>query len=380
MFSINNHNNENNFLVKDQFNRRFYYNDLYVLIPDLIDIQRNSFQNFLQCGLFRSLKKKKSFIFRKSIHKLEIVLFPEWIQFKKPELDSKKSSTFWKNLWFLYLYSCSSEIFRLEKNKLEWILLGFLPLLTKQGHFIINGIPRVVLHQMIRNPGIYILSKDSKTRVATIRIVPEQGSWINITIDKKYRIWITTRFLRKKISVLIFLQALGFSLSEIYKNLGYSELLQVSFVKELQPDEKTRNDRILIRANLWRHPVTQKQAQRYLYAHYLEYSSQTREQVVTDQTAQEFFLKNVWNYKNRNIGYLGRKQFREKLGSTLSITETWLTADDISLATKASLKLLCNEQVADDIDNLDNKRVRGCGEFLYDELNSGLQEFEHVLN
>jgi len=222
--------------------------------------------------------------------------------------------------------------------------------------------------------------KRFKTRVATIRIVPEQGSWINITIDKKYRIWITTRFLRKKISVLIFLQALGFSLSEIYKNLGYSELLQASFVKELQPDEKTRNDRILIRANLWKHPVTQKQAQRYLYAHYLEYSSQTREQVVTDQTAQEFFFRNVWNYKNRNISYLGRKQFREKLGSTLSITETWLTADDISLATKASLKLLCNEQVADDIDNLDNKRVRGCGEFLYDELNSGLQEFELVLN
>ena len=380
MFSRNKHNNENNFLVKDQFNRRFYYNDLYVLIPDLIDIQRNSFQNFLQCGLFRSLKKKKSFIFRKSNHKLEIVLFPEWIQFKKPELDSKKALHFGKTYGSYIYIPVLVKFSGWKKNKLEWILLGFLPLLTKQGHFIINGIPRVVLHQMIRNPGVYILSKDSKTRVATIRIVPEQGSWINITIDKKYRIWITTRFLRKKISVLIFLQALGFSLSEIYKNLGYSELLQASFVKELQPDEKTRNDRILIRANLWKHPVTQKQAQRYLYAHYLEYSSQTREQVVTDQTAQEFFFKNVWNYKNRNIGYLGRKQFCEKLGSTLSITETWLTADDISLATKASLKLLCNEQVADDIDNLDNKRVRGCGEFLYDELNSGLQEFELVLN
>ena len=311
---------------------------------------------------------------------MEIVLFPEWIQFKKPELDSKKALHFGKTYGSYIYIPVLVKFSGWKKNKLEWILLGFLPLLTKQGHFIINGIPRVVLHQMIRNPGVYILSKDSKTRVATIRIVPEQGSWINITIDKKYRIWITTRFLRKKISVLIFLQALGFSLSEIYKNLGYSELLQASFIKELQPDEKTRNDRILIRANLWRHPVTQKQAQRYLYAHYLEYSSQTREQVVTDQTAQEFFFRNVWNYKNRNISYLGRKQFREKLGSTLSITETWLTADDISLATKASLKLLCNEQVADDIDNLDNKRVRGCGEFLYDELNSGLQEFELVLN
>ena len=122
-----------------------------------------------------------------------------------------------------------------------------------------------------------------------------------------------------------------------------------------------------------------KQAQRYLYAHFIEYTSQTREQVITDETAKEFFWKNVWNLKNRNIGYLGRKQFCEKLGSTLSFEETKLTADDIILATKASLKLLFNEQLTDDIDSLNNKRIRGCGEFLYDELNRGLQEFELVL-
>jgi DNA-directed RNA polymerase beta subunit len=232
---------------------------------------------------------------------------------------------------------------------------------------------------MIRNPGVYLLSKDSRTKLPTIRIVPEQGSWINITFDKKYRIWITTRILRRKISVLIFLQALGFSLGEVYSELGHSEILEASVVKDLTRDEKTRNDRILIRANLYGHPFTQKGAQRYLYAHFLEYTSQAREQVVTDETAKEFFLKNVWNFKNRTIGYLGRKQFCEKLGSTLSFRETKLTADDLSLATKACLKLLFNEQLTDDIDSLNNKRIRGCGEFLYDELNRGLQEFELVI-
>jgi hypothetical protein len=38
---------------------------------------------------------------------------------------------------------------------------------------------------MVRNPGIYILPNDSRTRVPTVRIVPQQGSWLNITIDKK---------------------------------------------------------------------------------------------------------------------------------------------------------------------------------------------------
>ena len=85
-----------------------------------------------------------------------------------------------------------------EEPKIEWVLLGFLPLMTKAGHFIINGIPRVVLHQMVRNPVFIHSSNDSRTRVPTVRIVPEQGSWLNITIDKKNRIWITTRILRRK--------------------------------------------------------------------------------------------------------------------------------------------------------------------------------------
>ena len=404
MYSTNNYNNENNSrdfsssllrkeekdkksLVNSKFNRNLFFNNRSmklsflenVIVPDLVNIQRNSFQNFVLVGLFQALKKKKSFVFRKSNHKLEIIFFPECIQFKKPEINSKKA------LYIGKTYGCCIYIPVLvkfsgwKKNRLEWILLGSLPLITKQGHFVINGIPRVVLHQMIRNPGVYILSKDSRTRLPTIRIVPEQGSWVNITLDKKNRIWITTRILRRKISILIFLQALGISLSDIYSNLGYFEILNLSLVKDLKPDEKTRHDRILIRANLTGHPFTQKQAQRYLYAHFIEYTSQTREQVITDETAKEFFWKNVWNLKNRNIGYLGRKQFCEKLGSTLSFEETKLTADDIILATKASLKLLFNEQLTDDIDSLNNKRIRGCGEFLYDELNRGLQEFELVL-
>jgi DNA-directed RNA polymerase subunit beta len=374
---------ENNVLLnKDKLFNNCYYNFPYVRVPDLVNIQRTSFQNFVVSGIFTALKKKNSLLLKKSNHKLEILFFPEWMQFKKPELTSQKAihlgKTYGSSIYIPVLIKFSGW----KKNRLEWILLGYLPLLTKQGHFVINGIPRVVLHQMIRNPGVYILSKDSRTRLPTIRIVPEQGSWVNITVDKKNRIWITTRILRRKLSVLIFLQALGVSLGDLSQNLSYSEIeiLEESLVKDLNVEEKTRHDRILIRADLTGHPVTQKQAQRYLYAHFLEYTSQAREQMVTDETSKEFFWKNVWNVKNRNIGYLGRKQFCEKLGSTLSFKETQLTANDINLATKAALKLLFNEQLPDDIDSLNNKRIRGCGEFLYDELNRGLQEFQLVLN
>ena len=371
--------NENSSLKDSELLECFESSDDHLPIPDLVSIQRSSFQNFIKRGFISAFEKNNPLKFSNSNNELQIIFFPEWIQFRKPEMNSKQTIRLGKT------YGCSVYIPVLTKcndwveNKIEWILLGFLPLMTKEGHFLINGIPRVVLHQMVRNPGIYTIPRDSRTRVPTIRIVPEQGSWLNITLDKKNRVWVTTRILRRKVSGIIFLQALGISISEIYRRIEHSEILQASFVKELKADEKTRHDSILIRAGLKGHPFTQEEAWRYLYAHFQEYTSQTREQIISDETAREFFWKVVWNRKNRNLGILGRQQFREKLGSALSSAEKYLTGDDMVLATQALLKLLFGERMADDIDSLTNKRVRGCGEFLHDELIRGLREFELLI-
>lgn len=122
------------------------------------------------------------------------------------------------------------------------VIIRFLPLMSPSGHFIINGIPRIVLHQMVRNPGIYILPNDSRTRVPTVRIVPQQGSWLNITIDKKNRLWITTRLLRRKISLIIFLQALGISIPELIHVLNN----HICFNLVLFVIKKDRRKRVMV--------------------------------------------------------------------------------------------------------------------------------------
>lgn len=349
------------------------------IIPDLIAIQYGSFQEFLQRGFVEAFETMNPLICNYGHHQLKIKFFPKNIQFRKPDGNAKYALHFGKT------YGCSVYIPALitssqwEKPKIEWILLGFLPLMTKGGHFIINGIPRIVLHQMIRNPGVYTLAKDSRTRVPTIRIVPEQGSWLNITIDKKNRIWITTRILRRKISVLIFLQALGISLEEIQKRIEYCHILESSFVKPLKSNEKTRHGRILERAGLTEHPKTQNEACRYIYAHVQEYTSLGRDQIITDETAFEFFNQIIWNPKNRNLGFLGREQFKQKFQSTSSKSNTLLNGDDLVRATDGLIKLFCGEKQGDDIDSLNNKRIRGCGDFLTDQLIRGVKEFETVL-
>lgn len=348
-------------------------------IPDLIGLQYGSFQRFLFLGIYDAFKLVNPIICNIGKDTLKIQFFPEKIIFRRPELKPDQSIFLGKT------YGCSIYIPALisstqwSEQKMEWVFLGFLPLMTKNGDFIINGIPRVILHQMVRNPGIYILPNDSRTKVPTIRIVPEQGSWLNITIDKKNRVWVTTRILRRKISILIFLQALGISLNDIKARIKYAHLLSGSLVKPLKSNEKTRHGRILERAHLENHPNTQFEAQRYIYAHIQEYTSLHKDQVINDQTAQKFFNTIVWNPKNRNLGVLGREQFRQKFPNSSKSVNNLLNANDLVYATDALLKLIYGEQRADDIDSLENKRIRGCGDFLKDQLVRGLREFEIVL-
>jgi DNA-directed RNA polymerase subunit beta len=348
-------------------------------IPDLVALQYGSFQQFLTSGFVKAFEQNNPIVCTYGQHSLNIKFFPKCVQFRQPEGTAKQS------LYLGKTYGCSVYIPVLisstqwKHQKVEWVLLGFLPLMTKAGHFIINGIPRVVLYQMVRNPGIYTLLKDSRTRVPTIRIVPEQGSWINITIDKKNRLWVTTRLLRRKVSLLVFLQALGVSLMQLLERLEHAQLLQLSLIKSLKSNEKTRHGRILIRAGLNTHPKTQFEACRYLYGHVQEYTAVSRDQEITDETAIVFFRDIVWNEKNRQLGSLGREQFRQKVKSSTPKNDTLLNTDDMVRATQALLYLVSGERQGDDIDSLNNKRIRGCGDFLTDHLIRGLKEFELIL-
>jgi len=202
-------------------------------IPNLLDVQRQSFYNFLENGFHKAFSKPLDF--STPTYKLEIHFFPEWVQFRKPDYTQKQAFILGKTYGSAVYIPIGIKLNESKTLKMEWLFLGVLPVMTKHGHFIINGIPRVVLHQMIRNPGIYSLPRDSRTQSPTIRIVPEKGGWINLTVDKKNRVWFSNRLLRRKVSILVILQALGFSQNEIFQKLNHSELLTNSYIKSISP-------------------------------------------------------------------------------------------------------------------------------------------------
>jgi DNA-directed RNA polymerase subunit beta len=356
-------------------------------IPNLIDVQRESFYSFLETGIKSAFEKP--FYFSNSTHSLEIHFFPEWIQYQKPDFNQTQAFILGKTYGSSVYIPIGIKSTNSNSLRIEWLLIGVLPLMTKHGHFVINGIPRVVLHQMVRNPGIYTIPRDSRTQTATVRIVPEKGGWINLTVDKKNRLWFSTRTLRRKVSLLVFLQALGVSRSALFKRLEHSEILTNSYVNDLSLTKKnqetefanllvgkTRHDKILIRAGLTGHPRTQQEAWQYLYAHFIEYSPYARDESITENTVRDFFWQTLWNKETLVLGKIGRQQFREKIRSPEPLTESSLTLEDLLGATQALLKLIYKERLGDEIDSLTQKRIRGCDEFLLEQLNRAIKEFE----
>lgn len=363
-------------ISRDQIEKKEHYSQFQFSteIPNLIDVQRERFYSFIEHGLKQAFQEPLRF--STTTHDLEILFFPEFVQFRKPDLTQKQASALGKTYGSavympIGVRSKSSSFFRVE-----WLFVGVLPLMTQQGHFLINGIPRVVLHQMIRNPGIYTIPRDSRTQTATIRIVPEKGGWINLTVDKKYRVWFSTRSLRRKVSLLIFLQALGLSSSEVLSFLKNSQILQNSIVKPFLTG-KSRHDQILENAGLVEHPKTQQEAWRYLYSHFLQYSPYVRKNSeINDFTARKFFSTTLWNKDKLILGKIGRQQFREKVGSPEPENNWSLTVDDLLRASQALLDLIYKERIGDEIDSLTQKRIRGCDDFLLEQLVLGIKDFE----
>jgi DNA-directed RNA polymerase beta subunit len=351
-------------------------------IPDLLRLQQQSFEAFVRHGIRDALIQTTPLHFQIGVQKLEVSVFPECIRFRKPDMNPKDARDAGKT------YGCSVYVPALircdewNEVKVEWLFLGFLPCMTREGHFLINGISRVVLHQLVRTPGMYVLNQDSRTRAQTLRIVPEQGSWMNIILDKDYKIWMTTRILRRKVPILVFFQALGISLDELKKRVNHAEILDSSSTSlnlgfnNREQLNSPRQQNVLRRARLNKSPQNQEEAWRYLYAHFLEYSPR---KTIT-MTSREFFWKIIWNMRNRKIGASGRDQLCEKFGRGFQKSKPYLDREDMVFALQALLELVFSERPADDIDHLGNKRVRGCGDFLQDELVKGVREFQVLFN
>jgi len=194
-------------------------------IPGFNQIQFESFCRFITKGLREEFEKFPEEKIEDISQNLEFLLFVKRYQLVEPLI--KEKDAVYESLTYSVRLYVPAGLTRKTSIKMQeqTVFIGNIPIMTSLGTFIINGIYRTVINQILQSPGIYYRSElDHKgVTVYTGTIISDFGGRFKLEMDRKARIW--ARVSRKqKISILILLSAMGLNLKEILENACYPEI------------------------------------------------------------------------------------------------------------------------------------------------------------
>ncbi len=345
-------------------------------LPDLISVQRDSFDWFLSKGLaetFADISPIEDFTGQL---RLELEFDPADPDLRPPpkfsiEECKSKDMTFAAPIFVRarFMNASTGEI------KEQTVFMGDFPMMTPKGTFIINGTERVVVSQLVRSPGvIFQPGRDAKT-VVTGTIHPYRGEWIEFDVEAKPNRDVTagTRVARKRrLSLFVLLRALG------YEDDGFLE----RFVRHFD-----------FLAGQWekeREVVTSREDA------LLEIYKRARPgEPLSLEAARAYFENAFFNPRRYDLTRVGRYKLNRKLGPEIEkISELLaidlerpeahqgvLSASEILAASTYMLHLANGESGyrLDDQDHFANRRIRSVGELIQNQVRIGLSRMERVV-
>jgi DNA-directed RNA polymerase subunit beta len=214
-------------------------------IPNLIEVQKNSYGEFLSS---KSIHEPSDEL-KKGIHKTFKSIFPiedgndkatlEYISYKleKPKFDvlecKQRSLTYSASLkanlrLVVYDIDPDTNTKQILSAKEQEVFIGELPLMTTSGTFVVNGVERVVVNQMHRSPGVFFDHDKGKTHSSgkllfNCRIIPGRGSWLDFEFDPKDILYFRIDR-KKKLPITTLLYALGVTREEVIENYYSQDL------------------------------------------------------------------------------------------------------------------------------------------------------------
>ncbi len=234
------------------------------------------------------------------------------------------------------------------KTQKQEIFLGDIPQMTDRGTFIVNGIERAVVNQLVRSPGVFFTANlDSITgkQLFSAEIRPAHGSWLEFSTTRHGTMTVKIDR-RRKFPVTAFLRALGISSNENIKEKFTGVDDENGYIEQtLAKDETGSETEALIEIFKKMHPG---------------------EPIVLDKV-RESIHGLFFNNRRYDLGAVGRYKVNKKLAGTTGFAPAdtrVLTQDDIVGTIAYLINLTKGNGVIDDIDSLANRRVRSVGELV----------------
>ena len=351
----------------------FVFYKFLFFISDFLEIQRKSFYLFLNNKLSEELSKN-------ILTDSTIQFFSKNLKFLKPIQTIEECIITGKTYCCHFYLPISFKINKQRKKK--WIFLGTLPLLTRRGHFLVNGTPRIVLNQIVRSAGIYFQrTKGKNIRSFYAEIIANRGPWIRMEIDDKKNLWISFPQ-SSKINFSTFFY--DFYQKYLDHYFFYNETININlnlFSTKLNKNQHKNKKSLFYlifnkllkkfqKSPLFLIPLKKKTVKNITFINI----SQTEIQNQDIINIKSILSSNL----NFDLGENGRFHLNKKLG--LSLETRTLTPIDF-LAIIEILNALTqnsNLQVLDDIDNLKNRKLKPIGELLQNQFTRAFQRLEKI--
>jgi DNA-directed RNA polymerase subunit beta len=326
-------------------------------LPDLAEIQKESFQRFLTKGLAEELKNFSPVT--DYTGRLELYFLHDHYTFEehqepnkaKTPMEARLNEQSYTKKLYIKVRFVNRDTGEIKESKM---FIGEIPMMTERGTFIVNGAERVVVSQIVRSPGIYYKREieASGKRVFNATLIPNRGAWVKLETDVSDYIYIKIDKTRK-IPVTIFLKALGYREQDMKDLFSHYDYL----AKTLEKDPTESEDEALIEL----------------------YKKMRPGEHPTAEGARQLLESRFFNAKKYDLGSVGRFKLNEKLGPNAPDDSRVLTKEDFVAAVDYLIKLNFDEAQVDDIDHLGNRRVRSVGELLQNQFRLGLSRIERII-
>jgi DNA-directed RNA polymerase subunit beta len=350
-------------------------------VPNLIDIQRRS---------FTWLTDPKTGGLRETIDDISpiedytgnlAVQFGEFV-FDEPVASLEQCRE--KDLTYARPLTVTVAFINRETGEIreQSVFMGDFPWMTERGTFVINGTERVVVTQLVRSPGAYLMEpKDREKQVFIANLMPARGSWLELEIDKKGKVFV--RIDRKrKLPVTVLLRAMGYATDE--------EILRL-FENSLYIRNTIESDTEITR--------TEEGALVELF------KKQRPGEPPSVDNAKALLNQLFFDPKRYDLTRVGRYKLNSRLGLDIDIDTRTLTHDDILALVRELVSLpkrlgipedgeleikdyaaeamsMPREPVADHLDEYEhfgNRRLRTVGELIQEAFRIGLYRMERVV-
>ena len=322
-------------------------------LPNLISVQRESFERFKDEGLREAFKESSPI--QSQNHVLEVT-FGEH-QFGDPAHTVEECRE--KDMTYQAPLLTDVRLTNKETGEIkeQLVFMGDFPMMTDQGTFIINGTERIVVSQLVRSPGVYYSSEmDSGKQIYKAQIIPSRGAWLEFEVDKRDQLMVSIDRKRKQ-SATMFLRALGIAVTndDIIELLGNSDVIK----RTLERDTALTREDALIEI----------------------YRRLRPGEPPTVDASRSLLEGLLFNPQRYDLARVGRYKVNKKLNLTTEEEVTVLTDEDIVATLRYLLSLAAGEQSfkVDDIDHFGNRRIRTVGELVANQFRIGMSRMERVV-